>query len=70
MPVLSTESFEQACEEVARQLGLSRATDAKDDVKEVVKHQLSRQGSGKWLVVVDNADDMQLVLRTVPREVC
>ena len=34
LPVLSMESFEQACAEVARQLGIAQASDGEDDIKE------------------------------------
>ncbi|KAF2628862.1 hypothetical protein BU25DRAFT_409876 [Macroventuria anomochaeta] len=46
MPALSMESFEQAC-----------VQDGKEDAKELVKQYLSSSRAGRWLLVVDNADD-------------
>jgi len=58
VPALSVEAFEQAYREIARLLGMDLAADGKEDVKELVKRQLSTDAAGKWLLVVDNADDM------------
>jgi tetratricopeptide (TPR) repeat protein len=55
------ESMEQACGEIARILEIPRATDAKEDVKELVRQYLSNNRAGKWLLIVDNADDMNLL---------
>jgi hypothetical protein len=60
MPGLSMESFEQACTEVARTLGITQAAEEKKDVKELVRRQLSLE-TGRWLLIVDNADDMEIV---------
>ena len=56
------ESFEQAYAEVTRQLGISRAGDGEDDVKEQLKQYLSTARAGKWLWVADNADDAGILL--------
>ena len=61
MPALSMESFEQACTEIARTLGISQAAEDKEDVKELVRRQLSSERAGRWLLIVDNADDMEIV---------
>jgi tetratricopeptide (TPR) repeat protein len=62
IPAVSMESMEQACGEIARILEIPRVADAKEDVKELVKQHLSRDATGKWLLIVDNADNMNLVL--------
>ena len=61
MPALSMESFEQACAEVARILDISQVVEDKEDAKELVKRQLSSERAGRWLLIVDNADDMEIV---------
>jgi len=61
MPALSMESFEQACAQIARILGISQAAEDKEDVKELVRRYLSSERAGQWLLIVDNADDMEIV---------
>ncbi|KAJ3336596.1 hypothetical protein HDU93_002552 [Gonapodya sp. JEL0774] len=60
-PALSMESFEQACKEVAMKVGVSQTTGATEDIKEVVKRYLSKEAAGKWLLIIDNADDADVV---------
>jgi signal recognition particle GTPase len=63
VPAVSLETFEQACTEIARILYIPQADD-KQDVKELVKQYLSSQSAGKWLLIVDNADDIGVMLGT------
>jgi tetratricopeptide (TPR) repeat protein len=58
---LSLETFEQACSEIARVLGIPGADDDKKDVKELVQRHLSAERAGKWMLVVDNADDIKVL---------
>jgi Cdc6-like AAA superfamily ATPase len=60
VPALSFGSFEQAYAEIAKKLGLRESSD-KEDVKDSVQQHLGSDGAGKWLLVVDNADDMDLL---------
>lgn len=60
VPALSFESFEQACTEIVRIL-IPRAADDKEDVKELVRQHLNDQTAGKWLLIVDNADAMDVL---------
>jgi tetratricopeptide (TPR) repeat protein len=64
VPVLSMESMEQACSNIARVLGIPQAADDKEDTKELVRQYLSSDAAGHWLLIVDNADDMDLILGT------
>lgn len=65
LPAVSMESFEQACAEVAKALGIPQTTGKEDDAKELVKRHLSAVGTGQqWLLVLDNADDRDIVLGT------
>jgi tetratricopeptide (TPR) repeat protein len=59
IPALSNASFEQAYTEVARKLPVRRDTDDKDLNKSVQRY-LSSEVAGPWLLVVDNADDMDM----------
>ncbi|KAJ3336468.1 hypothetical protein HDU93_002790 [Gonapodya sp. JEL0774] len=59
LPAVSMESFEQACREIARTLGIPSEKD--DDIKVVVKQHLSTKKAGVWLIILDNADDIGLL---------
>ena len=61
VPVLSGETAERAYVEIAKKLGLQRSSED-DDVKDLVCQYLSSEKAGKWLLIVDNADDEELVL--------
>ena len=54
---VSMESFEQACAGIAAALGIPQAADREEDAKELVKQWLSSGQARRWLLVVDNADD-------------
>ncbi|KAH7016552.1 uncharacterized protein B0I36DRAFT_436186 [Microdochium trichocladiopsis] len=51
VPVLSHSSVEQAYVEIARKLGVQKKTDDED---------INSDKGGKWLLVIDNADDQEL----------
>ncbi|KAK6428170.1 hypothetical protein LTR95_015688, partial [Oleoguttula sp. CCFEE 5521] len=61
VPALSVEAFEQAYREIAVVLGIEVAADGKEDVKELVRRRLSTEAAGKWMLVIDNADDMGIL---------
>ena len=61
MPALSMENFEQACRDVVRALRIPQAA-GEEDAKELIKQHLSAARVGKWLLVVDNADDRSVVI--------
>ncbi|KAF1835698.1 kinesin light chain [Decorospora gaudefroyi] len=46
---------------IGRLLRIPGITDAKADVKQLVKARLSDEGFGQWLMVVDNADDADVL---------
>lgn len=64
MPALSFESFEQACAYIAGELHITQAAGREQDVKELVNEYLSTKRAGRWLLVVDNADDMEILFGT------
>ncbi|KAJ5107100.1 Tetratricopeptide-like helical [Penicillium angulare] len=58
IPCISHESVEQAYMNIASALGIPDIEPAK--VKEQVKAHLSKESAGKWLLIFDNADDMEM----------
>jgi tetratricopeptide (TPR) repeat protein len=62
VPALSMESFEQACVDIAKKLDIPQAAGGEEDAKELVRQYLSDSArAGKWLFVVDNADDLAII---------
>jgi hypothetical protein len=62
VPALSHASFEQACIQIIDACGIPTANNNNSDAVESVRQYLSSEGAGRWLLVVDNADDMQTVM--------
>jgi len=60
IPVTNTESLEQAYLIAAKQLGISGCEDDKANVKKLVQDHLSSESAGQWLLVFDNADDLDM----------
>ncbi|KAF2135076.1 uncharacterized protein K452DRAFT_261099, partial [Aplosporella prunicola CBS 121167] len=56
---LSIETFERGCIEMATALGIRQ--ESKDDVKKLVQRRLCGKAAGKWLLIIDNADDLDLL---------
>ena len=63
VPALSAATFEQAYVEMARLLPVQRRSED-EDLKELVRRYLSSDIAGPWLLILDNADDMDM-LRTM-----
>jgi tetratricopeptide (TPR) repeat protein len=61
VPAMSSETFEQACREVAGVLGILGAEDDEEDAKELFRRYLSTEKAGKWMLIVDNADDIGIL---------
>ncbi|KAF4968320.1 hypothetical protein FSARC_4265 [Fusarium sarcochroum] len=59
MPAFSMVGFEQECENLAKKLGIPRTQD--NDAKEAIQLHLSSKDAGNWLLIVDNADDMDIL---------
>ncbi|KAF5642374.1 hypothetical protein F52700_3170 [Fusarium sp. NRRL 52700] len=60
MPALSRASFEHACVQIMKVCGIPTADN--NNAVESVGQYLSSKGAGKWLLVVDNADDVQTLM--------
>ena len=58
------EGMEQACADIAGFRGILPAPDDKEDIKEIVRQYLNGESAGQWLLIVDNADDMELLFGT------
>jgi tetratricopeptide (TPR) repeat protein len=61
LPAVSMESFEQACAGIVQALHISQRRKEEDDPKELVKQYLSSSRARRWLLVVDNADDPNIL---------
>lgn len=55
-------AFEQGCTEISQQLQVYRP--GQEDVKLSIERELSRDERGKWLLIIDNADNYELVCGT------
>ncbi|KAI0145536.1 hypothetical protein GGR57DRAFT_506731 [Xylariaceae sp. FL1272] len=66
VPALSDKSFEQAYTEIAKRLDIP-ISEPGEDMKECVRRYLESDIAGKWLLIVDNADDMEMLFGTPDR---
>jgi tetratricopeptide (TPR) repeat protein len=57
---VNMETLHQSYLDVARQLGISGCEDDKADVKRLVQAHLSKESAGRWILVFDNADDLDI----------
>jgi hypothetical protein len=65
VPAITTASFEQAYQEITRLLQIPRITEQKIDVKRLVQSRLSDESFGEWLLIIDNADDIDILLTPI-----
>ncbi|GKT97978.1 transcription factor [Fusarium langsethiae] len=63
VPVLNNETIERAYADIAKKLRLQKSSEDKD-MKDLVCQYLSSDEAGKWLLIVDNVDDQELVIRS------
>ncbi len=56
-------SFDNSFRDIGQQLKIPGIEDGKSDVKRLVKTTLSKESTGKWLMIVDNADDFEMFYR-------
>ncbi|KAF2666026.1 TPR-like protein [Microthyrium microscopicum] len=63
VPAISRETFELAYRDIGVCLQIPGITDDNADVLQLVKRKLESGGSGNWLMIVDNADDAETLLR-------
>ena len=60
LPATNVESLQQAYLEVGQQLGIPGIDEEKADVKKLVQDRLSQDSAGRWLLIFDNADDIEM----------
>ncbi len=56
-------SFENAYRDIGQQLEIPGLENNKSDVKRLVKAKLSQEKTGKWLMIMENADDFRIFYR-------
>ncbi|KAK0639874.1 hypothetical protein B0T16DRAFT_383637 [Cercophora newfieldiana] len=61
VPAVDATTFENAYRVIGRQLNIPGIDEDKADVKALIKDVLSRQSAGNWLLIIDNADDPELL---------
>lgn len=61
VPVLSIEGFDQAYLDIGKKLGVVLDPD-KEKPNDTIRNHLSSENAGKWLLIVDNADDTELII--------
>jgi hypothetical protein len=61
VPAISQESFQLAYHEIGVRLRIPGINDDNVDIKKLVKDRLSQPSLGGWLMIVDNADDPNLM---------
>ncbi|KAK4443239.1 TPR-like protein [Podospora aff. communis PSN243] len=62
IPALSEATFEQACGDIVKKLAISLSSGDKDP-KCLLRDYLNSPGAGNWFLVVDNADDHDLLFK-------
>ncbi|KAI0887873.1 uncharacterized protein GGS22DRAFT_90148 [Annulohypoxylon maeteangense] len=61
VPAVDAASFENAYRDIGRQLGVKGIDNDQDEVKTLVQAALSNESAGNWLLIIDNADDLELL---------
>lgn len=56
----SVESLDQGYHAIAQQLGIRDSSNKEADVKQLVQEYLSQERAGHWIMVYDNADDIDM----------
>jgi len=60
VPATTVENFQQAYLDIGRKLHLLQPKEQKEDIKKIVQDYLSQESSGHWLLIYDNADDIDM----------
>ncbi|KIM99308.1 hypothetical protein OIDMADRAFT_126800, partial [Oidiodendron maius Zn] len=61
VPAINSTSFESAYREIGKSLAIAGIGDDKADVKVLVQTALSEARVGNWLMIIDNADDTEML---------
>ena len=68
VPAMSMETFKQAYEDIARAVGIRQSKDNREDMKRLVQERLSTKAAGRWLLIIDNIDEIELLHGTEQAE--
>jgi hypothetical protein len=60
VPAMDDESIQEAYLEIGRLLGIPNLVEQQAEIKKLVQHRLSQESAGRWLLVFDNADDIDM----------
>jgi hypothetical protein len=60
IPATNIERLNQAYQDVAQQLNIPGSEEDKADTKKLVQNYLSKENAGRWLLVFDNADNVNI----------
>lgn len=66
VPIVDATSFENAYRTIGEAFGIAGLDDDKADVKLLVQRALCGDKSGNWLMIIDNADDNELIQTLSP----
>ncbi|KAL6404711.1 hypothetical protein AUP68_11539 [Ilyonectria robusta] len=61
VPAFSHASFEQAHTEIMKEVGIPRVNE--EDARESVQRHLNSKDAGKWFLIIDNADDIDVLFK-------
>ncbi|KAI1478702.1 TPR-like protein [Daldinia eschscholtzii] len=61
VPAVNQTTFDNAYRDIAQRLGLTGLNDDQTDIKALAKSALEKGSAGRWLFILDNADDVQLL---------
>lgn len=60
VPAVGVTNFENAYRKIGQELGIKGIDDDKADIKSLVREALNCESAGSWLLIIDNADDIEL----------
>lgn len=63
LPATNAESLQHAYLEAGQQLGISGINEEQTDVKKLVQDRLNQETAGRWLLIFDNADDIEMWIK-------
>jgi hypothetical protein len=63
LPATNSESLQQAYLGAGQQLGITGLEEERADVKKLVQGHLSQESAGRWLLIFDNADDIDIWIK-------
>ncbi|KAH7228871.1 hypothetical protein BKA60DRAFT_441377 [Fusarium oxysporum] len=61
VPAVDATTFENAYRDIGQRLRVAGLDDDKADVKALVQAAMSHNDAGQWLLIIDNADDLELM---------